>query len=210
MGTSADKFEYLLETKAQIKEAIRERGVNVKDTDTFRSYANKVLQISGSGAPVEDLTDVLTEQDMAIEELEDIAYSLPDAGGVKPEGTMLIKQNGIYDVADIAEVDVQVETPVAPAPDPPVFGFGNFKENGTYLASDYNIDGWSSLTIDVPTSSGERDENETMYEMMRTDYLRRIQGIITFTDIPSEEEYSEQQIYVNETIETIMGVAFNG
>ena len=61
MGTSADKFEYLLETKAQIKEAIRERGVNVKDTDTFRSYANKVLQISGSGAPVEDLTDVLTD-----------------------------------------------------------------------------------------------------------------------------------------------------
>ena len=45
MGTSADKFEYLLETKAQIKEAIRERGVDVTDTDTFRSYVDKIKNL---------------------------------------------------------------------------------------------------------------------------------------------------------------------
>ena len=147
---TSNKLNYLNETKELIKEALREKGVEVSDTDTFRSYANKVKGISGA----EDLSVELAEQDAAITELEEIANSLPEAGSVSPEGTMLIQQNGVYDVRTIAEVDVQVETPVAPQPDPPVFGFGTFKENGTYLASDYNIDGWSSLTIDVPSSGG--------------------------------------------------------
>lgn len=202
---TANKLNYLDETKALIKEALREKGVEVSDTDTFRSYANKVKSISTA----EDLSVELTEQDAAITELEEIANSLPEAGGVKPEGTMLIKQNGIYDVADIAEVDVQVETPAAPQPDPPVFGIGNFKENGTYLASDYNIDGWSSLTIDVPASGGgERDVNETYYEMKREDYLRKQMGLIGYADIPTEEEYLEQQTIANGLIEKITGVAF--
>lgn len=202
---TSKKLNYLNATKELIKEALREKGVEVSDADTFRSYANKVKSISTA----EDLSVELAEQDAAITELEEIANSLPDAGagGITPEGTMLIKQNGIYDVTDIAEVDVQVETPLAPTPDPPVFGIGNFKENGTYLASDYNIDGWSSLTIDVP-SSGERDENETMYEMKREDYLRQQMGLIGYANIPTEEEYLQQQSIVNGLIEKITGVAF--
>lgn len=203
---TSNKLNYLNETKELIKEALIEKGVEVSDTDTFRSYANKVKSISTA----EDLSVELAEQDMAIEELEDIAHSLPDAGGVKPEGTMLIKQNGIYDVADIAEVDVQVETQLAPTPDPPVFGIGNFKENGTYLASDYNIDGWSSLIIDVPSSGGgERDPNETMYEMQKIDFLLKQAGAISFSEIPASDEYLEQQSIVNNLIEKIMGVPFN-
>ena len=76
-------------------------------------------------------------------------------GGIQPEGTMLIKQNGVYDVKTIAEVDVQVETPVAPQPDPPVFGFATFNENGEYNAEDYGVDGWSSVKVEVAGSGGE-------------------------------------------------------
>lgn len=41
----ADKMNYLLETKNQIKEAIKSKDVAVSDTDTFRSYANKISEI---------------------------------------------------------------------------------------------------------------------------------------------------------------------
>lgn len=47
MSTS-DKLNYLVETKNQIKTAIQNKGVSVTDDDTFRSYANKINQISGT------------------------------------------------------------------------------------------------------------------------------------------------------------------
>lgn len=45
MMAIVDKSNYLLETKKQIKNAIMEKGVSITDTDSFRSYANKIGQI---------------------------------------------------------------------------------------------------------------------------------------------------------------------
>ena len=42
MGTIGDKLNYLSETKDLLKEAIRNKGVDISDTDTFRSYAEKL------------------------------------------------------------------------------------------------------------------------------------------------------------------------
>ena len=42
MGSIADKLTYLQETKTAIKNAIVSKGIEVSDTDTFRSYANKI------------------------------------------------------------------------------------------------------------------------------------------------------------------------
>lgn len=50
MGTIVDKLNYLAETKAEIKKAINDKGVKVRDDDTFRSYAEKIASISGGGA----------------------------------------------------------------------------------------------------------------------------------------------------------------
>lgn len=44
----ADKLSYLQETKNQIKNAITEKGVSIADTDSFRSYAEKIGEIQGS------------------------------------------------------------------------------------------------------------------------------------------------------------------
>ena len=41
----ADKLDYLLETKNQIKEKLIEKGANIEDTDPFRNYASKIGQI---------------------------------------------------------------------------------------------------------------------------------------------------------------------
>lgn len=54
---TAEKLNYLLETKNQIKNAITEKGVSVTDTDSFRSYANKISQIEGSGGTTGSNTD---------------------------------------------------------------------------------------------------------------------------------------------------------
>lgn len=52
MGTIAEKLTYLNDTKTAIKNAVVAKGVSVSDTDTFRSYADKIGQIeSGGGAP---------------------------------------------------------------------------------------------------------------------------------------------------------------
>lgn len=48
MGTISDKLSYLSDTKTAIKNAIINRGVAVADTDTFRSYADKINDIVSS------------------------------------------------------------------------------------------------------------------------------------------------------------------
>lgn len=45
MGTIADKLSYLSTTKESIKNSIKNKGVTIADTDTFRSYANKIASI---------------------------------------------------------------------------------------------------------------------------------------------------------------------
>ena len=49
MGTPAEKLNYLNETKKQIKQAIIDKGVDVTNDDTFRSYATKIGEIKSGG-----------------------------------------------------------------------------------------------------------------------------------------------------------------
>jgi hypothetical protein len=48
-NTTADKLQALETTKGLIKDAIIDKGVAVSDDDTFRSYAQKISQITGGG-----------------------------------------------------------------------------------------------------------------------------------------------------------------
>mgnify|MGYP001623612737 FL=1 len=63
MGTINDKIEYLAETKNLIKQAIIAKGQAIEDTDTFRSYASKIQNIS-TGIDTSDanatMKDILT------------------------------------------------------------------------------------------------------------------------------------------------------
>lgn len=47
-----DKLTYLEGTKSAIKDSIISKGVAVSDSDTFRSYADKISQISAGGVDV--------------------------------------------------------------------------------------------------------------------------------------------------------------
>ena len=50
MGTTAEKLAYLQDTKNAIKTKLIEKGVAVSDTDTFRSYADKIGEIIGESS----------------------------------------------------------------------------------------------------------------------------------------------------------------
>ena len=74
-NTTADKLNYLSETKAAIKQAIVDKGVTVDDSTTFRDYADKIGDISGGAtgeievlktAPsVLDLKGMITKVDLS-------------------------------------------------------------------------------------------------------------------------------------------------
>lgn len=54
---TAEKLNYLLETKKQIKDAIIAKGVSVENTDSFRSYVSKIGQIESGGGTTSPSTD---------------------------------------------------------------------------------------------------------------------------------------------------------
>lgn len=71
MSDINQQLEYLDETKAQIKEAIINKGQSITDVDTFRSYVNKINSISTLETDTADAT--LTNTDDLLENI--IVYS---------------------------------------------------------------------------------------------------------------------------------------
>ena len=55
-NTINSQLVYLEETKLLLKDAIINKGQNIQDTDTFRSYANKIDQISTLAEETADAT----------------------------------------------------------------------------------------------------------------------------------------------------------
>ena len=49
MGTINEKLNYLSQTKENIKQAIQGKGVEITDSDSFRSYADKIGSIKAGG-----------------------------------------------------------------------------------------------------------------------------------------------------------------
>ena len=68
------------------------------------------------------------------------------AAGVS--GYSYITSNGDYDISTYEYVNVNVPGSIA------VLGEGSGNENGRYLASDYNLDGFSSFDVNVPIPPG--------------------------------------------------------
>lgn len=57
MGTINEKLNYLLQTKENIKQAIKGKGVEITDSDSFRSYAEKIGIIKAGGDEPKVLID---------------------------------------------------------------------------------------------------------------------------------------------------------
>lgn len=78
-NTISDKLTYLEGTKSAIKDAIVAKGVAVSDSDTFRSYADKIGQISGGGGGKINLNDyglTFANSNMSNQQYNEITYTL--------------------------------------------------------------------------------------------------------------------------------------
>lgn len=68
MSNIADKLNYLNDTKKAIKTSIKNRGVDVSDDDTFRSYADKIDNIGETvekikfGLSIDDILGTIDEE----------------------------------------------------------------------------------------------------------------------------------------------------
>lgn len=84
MGDITNKLNYLKETKNLIKKAIVEKGQTVSDTDTFRSYAGKISQISGGvdGIPLNEDSGELYDDDVVLGGTDTVMQFTTDDGGV--------------------------------------------------------------------------------------------------------------------------------
>lgn len=66
MGTTADKLEYLSDTKELIRQAIIDKGVQVDLEETFRSYPDKISQIETGGSSWVDFFTYLNMRECTI------------------------------------------------------------------------------------------------------------------------------------------------
>lgn len=105
-NTISDKLTYLEGTKSAIKDAIVAKGVAVSDSDTFRSYADKIGQISGGGGKI-NLNDyglTFAYSSMTQEQYDNIEYSLPDNINYWFDGANFISTIDISSHIDLSKV----------------------------------------------------------------------------------------------------------
>ena len=75
MGTTADKLNKVLSTKADIKSAIIEKGVAVSDSDTFASYGDKIRSIKSGG---DSGGDIVEGYPLPLDELPNLEQIMAD------------------------------------------------------------------------------------------------------------------------------------
>lgn len=112
----SDKLSYLNYTKSAIADAIISKGGSVANSDTFRSYANKILDIStGKVLPVSGVTNLLlTNQDQQVTikwtDPDDLIYEGVTLASWS--GTKILRKEGSYPVSEsdgILVVDSKVK-----------------------------------------------------------------------------------------------------
>lgn len=94
MGTINEKLTYLNDTKTAIKEAIKNKGVEISDGDTFRSYAGKIDSIIGDGNIMQEyLTVTPSIEDATVLEAQYDEYTSPftDSAGDTFDGVGKVK-----------------------------------------------------------------------------------------------------------------------
>lgn len=94
MGTTADKLNKLLETKAAIKQAIIDKGVDISDTDTFASYPEKIesIQAGGGGYSMADIVNIATNNGLNLSN----AFSYWDIDEIDLTGLDTAKASSMY------------------------------------------------------------------------------------------------------------------
>jgi hypothetical protein len=108
------KLAYLKDTKNLIKNAIIEKGQDVSDSDTFRSYADKILAIAGGGETdagvtinLDGLTEVLPITDITVPDDTDGMVPVMQPVGIEAGSIYLIVWNNVGYICEAQAVEFQ-------------------------------------------------------------------------------------------------------
>lgn len=108
------KLAYLKDTKNLIKNAIIEKGQDVSDSDTFRSYADKILAIAGGGESdtgvtinLDRLTVVLPITDITVPDGTDGMVPMMQPLGTEAGNIYLIVWNNVGYICEAQAVEYQ-------------------------------------------------------------------------------------------------------
>ena len=132
---------------------------NLKINNKTYSGVNEVHIPLANGSGNEDFAYITSETKSITENgTHDVKHygtvnvNVPNEG-ITPTGTKTITENGTYDVTEYASAKVEV-----PSEEPNIQSL-NVTANGTYTAPS-GIDGYSPITVNVPTESGGIDTSD--------------------------------------------------
>lgn len=130
MGTIKDKLNYLNETKTMMKEALIEKGQEVTDEDTFRSYVDKIKNIKGGIVRNPDGNHIYGVKRL-IKGLTSVWERTDDSVGIIVEPPLATHTdnpfNHYYPWRDIISYNIDAESGVVNAE----YGDDNYKEDGS-------------------------------------------------------------------------------
>ena len=171
MGTLTEKLDYLKETKSQIKNALVSKGQEVSSSDTFRSYASKVLAIDTVNNENLTVDPKISSQTftptqghtgfgkVSVNAVISTIDSNIQAENIK-QGVEILGVTGEYKGTQINNQDKTVTANGTYTADSGYTGLGEvtvalpldtktITVNGTYTASSDDLQGYSSVTVNV-------------------------------------------------------------
>lgn len=156
------------------------------------TLAGMTTEVAGGNDKISAQTDLISQIKAALE------GKAGGGGGIVPTGTKEITENGEYDVTAFAKVDVEV--PDVPA----VVDELDAKENGTYRAADDGLEGYSVVTVNVPSEEPVLQEGSATPTKSRQT-VEPPSGVDGFSKFVVEQIPDEYIVP-----EDIVSISFNG
>ncbi|MCR4716194.1 MAG: hypothetical protein K5656_03345 [Lachnospiraceae bacterium] len=125
-------------------------NIDTVGTHDVTAYANADFSVPAGYIVPEGTINIDTVGTHDVTAYANADFSVP-AGYIVPEGTINIDTVGTHDVTAYANAYVDITIPTY------VFGYQDITSNGTTYASTYGLDGFTYVTVNVPTGSSIHD-----------------------------------------------------